>query len=28
VISAGELVYETTPAQADLNEIGQHMAGH
>jgi ABC-type uncharacterized transport system ATPase subunit len=28
VISGGELVYQTTPAQADLNTIGQYMAGH
>jgi simple sugar transport system ATP-binding protein len=28
VISHGELVYETTPAQADIKTIGQHMAGH
>ena len=28
VISHGELVYETTPAQADIKTIGHHMAGH
>ncbi len=28
VISHGEFVYETTPAQADLKTIGHHMAGH
>lgn len=28
VISAGKLVYETTPAQADLSTIGRYMAGH
>ena len=28
VISAGRFVYETTPQQADLQTIGQHMAGH
>ena len=28
VISGGSLVYETTPRQANLTEIGQHMAGH
>lgn len=28
VISGGQLVYQTTPAQADLNTIGQYMAGH
>ncbi len=28
VISAGQLVYQTTPAQADMNTIGQYMAGH
>jgi len=28
VISNGSLVYETVPQQADLNEIGQYMAGH
>jgi simple sugar transport system ATP-binding protein len=28
VISGGKLVYETTPAQANLTHIGQHMAGH
>ena len=28
VISHGEFVYETTPAQADIKTIGQHMAGH
>ncbi len=28
VISHGELVYETTPAQAEINTIGHHMAGH
>lgn len=28
VISGGQLVYQTTPAQADMNTIGQYMAGH
>lgn len=28
VISHGELVYETTPAAADIKTIGHHMAGH
>ncbi len=28
VISGGQLVYETTPNQADINKIGQTMAGH
>jgi len=28
VISAGKLVYETTPAKADLMTIGKFMAGH
>jgi simple sugar transport system ATP-binding protein len=28
VISHGEFVYETTPSQADIRTIGQHMAGH
>jgi simple sugar transport system ATP-binding protein len=28
VISHGELVHETTPEQADIRTIGQHMAGH
>lgn len=28
VISGGELVYQTTPAQANMNTIGQYMAGH
>ena len=28
VISHGRFVYETTPAKADINAIGQHMAGH
>jgi ABC-type uncharacterized transport system ATPase subunit len=28
VISHGEFVYETTPAQADIKTIGHHMAGH
>lgn len=28
VISDGRLVYETTPAEADLTAVGQHMAGH
>lgn len=28
VMSCGRAVYETTPAQADLSIIGQHMAGH
>ncbi|MBI1423250.1 MAG: ATP-binding cassette domain-containing protein [Gammaproteobacteria bacterium] len=28
VISNGKLVYETTPAEADLMTIGKHMAGH
>jgi ABC-type uncharacterized transport system ATPase subunit len=28
VISGGQLVYQTTPAHADLNTIGQYMAGH
>ncbi len=28
VISHGQLVYETTPSQADIRVIGQHMAGH
>lgn len=28
VISGGQLVYETTPQQADLTTIGQYMAGH
>ncbi len=28
VISHGQFVYETTPAQADIKTIGQHMAGH
>ena len=28
VISAGHLVYQTTPQQADMNTIGQYMAGH
>jgi hypothetical protein len=28
VISHGELVYETTPAEADIKTIGHHMAGH
>ena len=28
VMSHGKLVYETTPAQADIKTIGHHMAGH
>jgi general nucleoside transport system ATP-binding protein len=28
VISHGEFVHETTPAQADIKTIGHHMAGH
>lgn len=28
VISAGQLVHQTTPEQADMNTIGQYMAGH
>lgn len=28
VISGGRLVHETTPANADMTSIGQHMAGH
>lgn len=28
VISEGKLVYETTPAAADLTTVGQYMAGH
>jgi general nucleoside transport system ATP-binding protein len=28
VISHGEFVYETTPAQADIKTIGHYMAGH
>ena len=28
VMSGGRLVYETTPAQADIALVGQHMAGH
>ncbi len=28
VMSHGRLVYETTPAQADIKTIGHHMAGH
>ena len=28
VISHGQFVYETTPAQADVRTIGHHMAGH
>lgn len=28
VISSGSLVYETTPQEANLTEIGQYMAGH
>jgi ABC-type uncharacterized transport system ATPase subunit len=28
VMSDGRIVYETTPAEADLTEIGRHMAGH
>lgn len=28
VISGGKLVYQNTPAEADLNTIGQYMAGH
>lgn len=28
VISAGQIVYETTPDKADLTTIGQYMAGH
>ena len=28
VISHGQLVFETTPAKADIAAIGQHMAGH
>lgn len=28
VISGGKLVHQTTPANADLNAIGQYMAGH
>jgi ABC-type uncharacterized transport system ATPase subunit len=28
VISEGKLVYETTPQNADLTVVGQHMAGH
>jgi general nucleoside transport system ATP-binding protein len=28
VISHGQFVYETTPAQADIKTIGHHMAGH
>jgi len=28
VISHGQLVYETTPAKADIKTIGHHMAGH
>ncbi len=28
VMAGGRLVYETTPAAADLTLIGQHMAGH
>jgi len=28
VISHGQIVHETTPAQADIRTIGHHMAGH
>ncbi len=28
VISGGKLVHQTTPEKADLNTIGQYMAGH
>jgi simple sugar transport system ATP-binding protein len=28
VMSEGELVYETTPEEADISRIGRHMAGH
>jgi ABC-type uncharacterized transport system ATPase subunit len=28
VISHGEFVFETTPKEADIRAIGQHMAGH
>ncbi|MES3007673.1 MAG: ABC transporter ATP-binding protein [Pseudomonadota bacterium] len=28
VISGGRLVYQTTPASADMNTIAQHMGGH
>jgi simple sugar transport system ATP-binding protein len=28
VISHGEFVFETTPAEADIKTIGHHMAGH
>lgn len=28
VISGGQLVYQTVPKQADVNVIGQYMAGH
>jgi ABC-type uncharacterized transport system ATPase subunit len=28
VISEGKLVFETTPKTADLNVVGQYMAGH
>ena len=28
VISQGEFVHETTPGEADIRVIGQHMAGH
>lgn len=28
IISGGQLVYQTTPAAANLNTIGQYMAGH
>jgi simple sugar transport system ATP-binding protein len=28
VMAGGEFVYETTAAAADLNVIGQKMAGH
>lgn len=28
VISGGQLVYQTTPAKADINTLGQYMAGH
>jgi ABC-type uncharacterized transport system ATPase subunit len=28
VISAGQLVYQTTPQEADLQTIGRYMGGH
>jgi hypothetical protein len=28
VMEGGKIVFETTAARADVNEIGRHMAGH